>query len=477
MQITDLRYLRIIVRCFNELYKQDTMKTLKTLMLLLVAFVMSCETNTFEMEPSGTVVYDHILGVNPEAAQDSTPELTYYDLNTGDICMLNMSRRRIDMILNEQECLASIEYGEDGLVKNIFLDSLTVCFSNYNGTTVDMVMVRGDESCIFTECEIGTDTEELRSAAMQRGGSFQTRGAMDAVLAIDQYLKDHQQDINKVFESADHLMDLIGDKLTGNILNKLKIGERIDRYSDDLLGKALEVSILPDEIKNHLEDILTAKDAYNLAGELSIGDGRYKDVKKLRKFKRFNIFYDFLKLAMTNYTEWSEGWEDIWYRFFMWRESVHKENEALANGALNSGYGDLKATLSWNFKADIDLHAIEPTGYHIYFGDKVSTYTGGFLDVDNIQGGPGSVENIYWSEPVDGEYTIYINYFGSSYGYPSGNCKVALFYKGQSIGVYNVSMSYGMGEQHIRTFTISSGLLGAPAIRTKFVVEHVDVEK
>lgn len=454
------------------------MKAIKYLMLLLAAVFMGCETNTIEMELPESELQDFILGVNPEAAQDSTPEFTYYDLNTGNVCMLNASRRRVDMIFNEQECLFSVEFGEDGLIKNLFMDSLTVCFSNYNGTKVDIAMVRGNESCIFTECEMGVDMESLRSVVMQQGGftQTQTRGISDVAVSLDKFLRDNQENINDIFDYADNAIGLVSDRLTGNILDKLKIGERIDLLGDDLLGKALEIVNLPDDVKHYAENILVAKEAYDLAGELSIGDGRYKDVKKLRNFKRFNIVYNFFKLVMTNYTDYSDYCEELWLNFFEWRDRVHRENESLAEGALNSGYGDLKATLSWNFYADIDLHAIEPSGFHIYFGNKVSPNSGGFLDVDNIRGGPGSVENIYWEAPVDGTYTIYINYYGP-YGGPSGSCRVALFYKGQSIGVHTVNMNYESGEQPIQTVNISNGAAEAGPVRANFVINYVDAPK
>lgn len=452
------------------------MKTFKYLIPLLAAVFMACETNTIELEVPESELHESILGVNPEAAQDSTPEFTYYDLNTGNVCMYNMSRRRVDMIFNEQECLASVEFDEEGLVRNIFLDSLTVCFSNYNGSKVDIAMVHGDESCIFTECEMAVDVETMRSAAMRQCGNGQTRGITDVAVAIDKFFRDNQEDINNTFGYIDKLIGLTSDRLTRNVLDKLKIGERIDLIADDFVGKAMDAFDLPDDFEQHAGNILTAKEAYDIAGELSIGDGRYKDVKKLRNFKRFNIVYDLFKLVMTNYTDYSNYCEELWSDFFAWRERVHRENEELAAGALNSGYGDLKATLSWNFYADIDLHAVEPSGFHIYYDNKVSPYSKGFLDVDNIHGGPGSVENIYWEEPADGTYNIYINYFGPYEG-PSGSCRVALFYKGQSIGVHTVNMNYGSGEQPIQTVSVSGGAAEASPVRANFVINYVNTPK
>ena len=56
--------------------------------------------------------------------------------------------------------------------------------------------------------------------------------------------------------------------------------------------------------------------------------------------------------------------------------------------------GTLKVTLLWNFQGDIDLHVKQPNGKEIYFNAKEDANTGGFLDVDNVNGGNGSAENI-----------------------------------------------------------------------------------
>ncbi len=457
------------------------MKTFKYLIPLLAAVFMGCETNTIEMDIDESYLYDNVWGVNPEAALDSTPELTYYDLNTGNVCMVNMSRRRVDVLLNEQECMASVEFDEEGLVKTVLLDSLTVCLSNYNADKVDVVFAYGDDMCIEKECELGVDNAELRIAAMSRNEYSATRGITDIAVYFDDYLRAHQDDINEIFEKTDKAMEWVGYIMNARVFGKLKVSESFIRDVVDpidmMMDKQLE--IIKEKNSEHqksMENFMTAKDAYGLVGELSIGDGRYTNVKQLRKFKRFNIWYDAFKLLLTNYTDYSNYCEKLWSDFFAWRERVHRENEELAAGALNSGYGDLKATLSWNFYADIDLHAVEPSGFHIYYNNKVSPYSNGFLDVDNIHGGPGAVENIYWEEPADGTYNIYINYYGPYEG-PSGSCRVALFYKGQSIGVHTVNMNYESGEQPIQTVSVSGGAAEASPVRANFVINYVNTPK
>ena len=72
--------------------------------------------------------------------------------------------------------------------------------------------------------------------------------------------------------------------------------------------------------------------------------------------------------------------------------------------------GGLKVTLLWNFMGDIDLHVKQPNGREIYYNDNRDANTGGYLDVDNMEGGNGSAENIYWENPPKGNYTVSLVY-------------------------------------------------------------------
>lgn len=78
---------------------------------------------------------------------------------------------------------------------------------------------------------------------------------------------------------------------------------------------------------------------------------------------------------------------------------------------LNTGYGDIKITLTWNTTSDLDLWVIEPSGEKIYFEHQYSA-TGGQLDLDDTDGfGP---ENVFW--PVDsapfGSYKVQVHFYG-----------------------------------------------------------------
>ncbi|MCM4157342.1 hypothetical protein [Gramella sp. AN32] len=91
---------------------------------------------------------------------------------------------------------------------------------------------------------------------------------------------------------------------------------------------------------------------------------------------------------------------------------------------LNSGYGDIKITLSWDTETDIDLWVTDPFSEKIWYDSPFSS-SGGELDVDNVEGyGP---ENVFWptNEAPFGTYTVQIHYYGPEDG-PVTNCKVVI---------------------------------------------------
>lgn len=75
----------------------------------------------------------------------------------------------------------------------------------------------------------------------------------------------------------------------------------------------------------------------------------------------------------------------------------------------------MRVSLAWFNYDDLDIHAIEPNGYEIYYGNRGCASSGnrGMLDVD--MNSPSStktreaVENIVWDTPGDGVYRIEIH--------------------------------------------------------------------
>jgi hypothetical protein len=74
---------------------------------------------------------------------------------------------------------------------------------------------------------------------------------------------------------------------------------------------------------------------------------------------------------------------------------------------------DIRVSLIWNNRNDLDLHVVAPDGSHLYYGQKEAA--GGALDVDkNIQGETTKpVENIRWSKgrAKKGSYDVYVENF------------------------------------------------------------------
>lgn len=121
------------------------------------------------------------------------------------------------------------------------------------------------------------------------------------------------------------------------------------------------------------------------------------------------------------------------------------------------GDGDLKLTLLWNFPGDIDIHVLQPNGKEIYYRYKKDNSTGGFLDVDNVVGGSGSAENVFWKRPPKGTYKVWLHYFQPSRETGetgAGLCNVVLLRKGQDPKTYKVRMSEVGQRADVVTFTV-----------------------
>jgi len=138
-----------------------------------------------------------------------------------------------------------------------------------------------------------------------------------------------------------------------------------------------------------------------------------------------------------------------WNNGFSWSYNNNvtdsiKEKVKAAGGRVE---GVLRASLSWFNYDDLDIHAIEPNGDHIYYGNKHSRSSGN-LDIDMNAGGARSrsaVENIIWTNQSmmpEGEYQVFVNQFS----------------KRESIDVgFTVEIEY---NNEIMTFNYNKPVLG-----------------
>jgi hypothetical protein len=113
--------------------------------------------------------------------------------------------------------------------------------------------------------------------------------------------------------------------------------------------------------------------------------------------------------------------QDRFHTFFIYPQKSMTERRrdidaeirqrVLAAGGRYEGV-DIRASLIWDNRNDLDLHVIAPSGEHIYYGHKRSQ-CGGWLDVDmNVRGETTKpVENVQWvrgSAPA-GKYRVFVH--------------------------------------------------------------------
>jgi hypothetical protein len=79
--------------------------------------------------------------------------------------------------------------------------------------------------------------------------------------------------------------------------------------------------------------------------------------------------------------------------------------------------GALRISARWDTSLDIDLHVLDPGGEELSFRNTRLS-SGGVLDNDDRQGGPGTVENAVWEDtPPNGTYTYWVvNFRGGDAG-------------------------------------------------------------
>lgn len=178
-----------------------------------------------------------------------------------------------------------------------------------------------------------------------------------------------------------------------------------------------------------------------------IGDNVKKDIPSGKVFadlqKKFEVFFIFPSQT------WEERKADI--------DAEIKKRVEKAGGQYKNV--DVRASLIWNNRNDLDLHAICPSGEEIFYAQKESG-CGGWLDVDmNVHGETTKpVENVRWKKNTAprGEYSIFVrNYRFHETPKEPTPFRVEIEINGKIQHFEGVCPAYKTGEesdQHIITF-------------------------
>ena len=141
--------------------------------------------------------------------------------------------------------------------------------------------------------------------------------------------------------------------------------------------------------------------------------------------------------------------------------------DALAAEGIDNSDKQLSLTLVWDKDCDLDIHAIQPDGSEIYYGNQGPLPSTGRLDVDNL-GQVGSnglaVENIAWTTAPAGNYRVAVANHGGCW--PAVDYKLYLqidevttIYEktapaGDSSTLVILSFSYGQNRRSINAAKI-----------------------
>lgn len=146
-----------------------------------------------------------------------------------------------------------------------------------------------------------------------------------------------------------------------------------------------------------------------------------------------------------------------------------KERVKRAGGNVSAPF---RVSLSWFNYDDLDIHARTPDNNRIYFGNKC-----GILDVDMNAGGGRSrepVENLAWTKPINGTYTIWVNQYNTREATDVG-FDIEVENNGQIQQFsYNKKVT---GVVQVGEFTLENGVIVEQKINPQLVSSNRTIEK
>lgn len=386
----------------------SVMKRLVYLLLGICALMVGIGCSDDEDSNNTNAV---IVGVDLEGT--SSHEVTIYDnIDNGQIALYDFNEDGIEQIVlldGTEDINCTITFNENNLLESLSLDSTVFVFSNYREGLVDMVYMCGEQIEIREDLELNMTIQEKVNTR-----SLRSEGALEFFESADEYLREKQP----LFEIFSLAVDFVTDYV---MMFNGKTGV------EKLVG-------MIGHQKHVVDAMLIATDSDNpyISAVSDAAFNVFKDIMKVKTASYLGSWGRLLYL-LGNYTDYSNWCEATWLKIFEWWDQYNTTAQVnMGKGILETGQGQLKATLSWGFYADIDLHAVEPSGEHLYFRNKYSLSTDGYLDRDNRNGGTNATENIYWENPPAGIYTFFIDYYGRSLStnkQETGRCLLFLGYK------------------------------------------------
>lgn len=260
----------------------------------------------------------------------------------------------------------SIFFTDDGRIDKVAVDNYIFILRNFKGNKVDIGII-DPKGNIEILREVATDYDWTNLTQKSAGIS-----SNESVIRWT----------GRVVAGVPCLLSVLEASGTGGALAPLafwKCGNYLLKLSNDIATNEFDIH---NGITNFINSYGDALLVYNCSGADPTGC--------------------LIGLSSRGYSQMANNLNQI--------EGTRSGDVQTTEAALGYGYGDVQATLIWNNNADLDLHVIDPSGEEIWWHNKYS-YSGGILDVDDINGyGP---ENIYWpqGEATNGNYEVYIHYY------------------------------------------------------------------
>ncbi len=123
----------------------------------------------------------------------------------------------------------------------------------------------------------------------------------------------------------------------------------------------------------------------------------------------------------------------------------------------HAGTGDVRISLMWANRNDLDLHVVDPSGGEINYNQRRST-TGGVLDIDTNARAPlrsPAVENVFWPErgAPAGVYQVFVNHFRKHDRPDVTPFTVRVLIRGRTTD-FQGSVRFGEPKKLVHTFTL-----------------------